>query len=95
MRKSLFLFIFEDWKSRCGLVIRCRNRKTPGSKLDSTADLSCNGPVARYITRREPNVLPLVWCGSLERGIVVQGPSSSSDRDSKFRGPSPNSTRVA
>ncbi|GBM48806.1 hypothetical protein AVEN_18747-1 [Araneus ventricosus] len=37
----------------------------------------------------------LLWCGSLERGVTAQMSSSSSDRVSKFRGPSQNSPRVA
>ncbi|GBM11021.1 hypothetical protein AVEN_241841-1 [Araneus ventricosus] len=34
--------------------------RVPGSKPDSTEDLSCIGPAARQIVRRGPNVLPLV-----------------------------------
>ncbi|GBM68311.1 hypothetical protein AVEN_24171-1 [Araneus ventricosus] len=34
-------------------------------------------------TEREPNVLRLVWCGSLVRGVPAQVPSSSFDRGSK------------
>ncbi|GBM40134.1 hypothetical protein AVEN_25971-1 [Araneus ventricosus] len=49
-----------------GLVIRSRLRGLgfPEFNLDFTEDPPCIGPVARYW----PNVLPLVWCGSLERG---------------------------
>ncbi|GBM68269.1 hypothetical protein AVEN_88841-1 [Araneus ventricosus] len=38
---------------------------------------------------------PLVWRGSLERGVPAEVSSSSSDRGSKLRGPSQNSPRVA
>ncbi|GBM09026.1 hypothetical protein AVEN_229057-1 [Araneus ventricosus] len=80
-----------------GLVVRCRLRcwRVPGSKPDSTEDPSCIGPVACSIICRRSNVLPLVWCGSLERGLPVQVSSSSSDRDSKLRGQSQNSPRFA
>ncbi|GBM74324.1 hypothetical protein AVEN_122136-1 [Araneus ventricosus] len=33
----------------------------------------------------EPNVLPLVWCGRLEREVPAHVPSSSSDHGSKSR----------
>ncbi|GFW59202.1 hypothetical protein TNCV_2781331 [Trichonephila clavipes] len=32
------------------------------------------------------NVLPLLWCGNLERGVPAQVLSSSFDRGSRFRG---------
>ncbi|GBO07686.1 hypothetical protein AVEN_21865-1 [Araneus ventricosus] len=51
---------------------RLWDRRVPGSKPDSTEDLSCIGPVARSIIRRESNVLPLVWCGTLERGFQLR-----------------------
>ncbi|GBM25429.1 hypothetical protein AVEN_245834-1 [Araneus ventricosus] len=41
-----------------------------------------------------PNVLPLVWSGSLER-VTGQVSSSSSDRGLNLRGPSQTSPRVA
>ncbi|GBN23594.1 hypothetical protein AVEN_50876-1 [Araneus ventricosus] len=55
---------------RGGLGIRSRLRggRAPGSKPDSTEEPSCCGPVACQIIRKGPNVLPLVCCGSLERG---------------------------
>ncbi|GBM17703.1 hypothetical protein AVEN_104001-1 [Araneus ventricosus] len=40
-------------------------------------------PVTRKIIRSRSNVLPLVWCGSLESGVPVQVSSLSSDRGSK------------
>ncbi|GBM01690.1 hypothetical protein AVEN_271941-1 [Araneus ventricosus] len=43
----------------------------------------------------QPNILPIVWCGSFERGVPVQVLSSSSDSSSKLRGQSQNSPRVA
>ncbi|GBM77925.1 hypothetical protein AVEN_89588-1 [Araneus ventricosus] len=72
-----------------------RGRRAPGSKPDSTEDLSCIGPVARQIIPILPNVLPLMWCESLERGMPAQVSSSSSDRGSKLRGPSQTSSRAA
>ncbi|GBM22059.1 hypothetical protein AVEN_137369-1 [Araneus ventricosus] len=44
-----------------------RSRRIPGSKSDSTENPSCIGPVACEILRRVSNILPMVWCGSLER----------------------------
>ncbi|GBN54118.1 hypothetical protein AVEN_78824-1 [Araneus ventricosus] len=53
-----------------GLVVRrqARSRRVPSSKPDSTEDLSCIWSVPRYVIRRRSSILPLVWCGSLERG---------------------------
>ncbi|GBN67162.1 hypothetical protein AVEN_217568-1 [Araneus ventricosus] len=44
--------------------------EVPGSKPDSTEDPSCMGPVASQVIRRRSSVLPLVWCGRLERGAL-------------------------
>ncbi|GBN72800.1 hypothetical protein AVEN_116329-1 [Araneus ventricosus] len=57
-----------------------------GSKSESRP--SCIEPVARLIIRVVPNVLPSVWCGSLESGVPGQVSSSSSDRSSDLRVPS-------
>ncbi|GBM86837.1 hypothetical protein AVEN_225059-1 [Araneus ventricosus] len=80
-----------------GLVIRCLlwGLRAPGSKPDSTEDLQCIGPVARQIIRSGSNILPLVWCGSLERQVPARVSPSSSDHGLKLRGPSQNSPRVA
>ncbi|GBN29884.1 hypothetical protein AVEN_178989-1 [Araneus ventricosus] len=61
-------------RGRGGLVgrARLRGRRVPGSKPDSTEDPPCIGPVEREIIRRGPNVLPLVWFGSLERGCQLR-----------------------
>ncbi|GBL78005.1 hypothetical protein AVEN_143322-1 [Araneus ventricosus] len=60
---------YKTYSGRGGLVVRSRLRggRIPGSKPDSTENTSCIGPVARKIIYRGPNVLPLVWPGSLER----------------------------
>ncbi|GBM27741.1 hypothetical protein AVEN_25359-1 [Araneus ventricosus] len=77
------------WRSvQCGcsvLVVwsRHRARRAPGSKLHSTADPPCMEPVTRSIIRRRPNVLLLVWRGSLERGVPAQVSPLSSDHGSK------------
>ncbi|GBM11210.1 hypothetical protein AVEN_133937-1 [Araneus ventricosus] len=78
-----------DWR-RGRLALRCRlgDRSAPGSKPDSTENTSCIGRVARQIVCRVSNVLPLLWCDSLERKVPVQASASSSDCGSKLRGPS-------
>ncbi|GBN22829.1 hypothetical protein AVEN_127775-1 [Araneus ventricosus] len=65
-------------RDRVGLEERCLlwSRKVPGSKPKSTENPSCIGPDARKIIRREPNVLPLTWHGSLERELPAQASSS-------------------
>ncbi|GBM07171.1 hypothetical protein AVEN_15418-1 [Araneus ventricosus] len=69
-----------------------RGRKVPCSKPDSTEDLPCM--CVRQIMRREPN--DPRWCGAeVWRGAPGLVSSSSSDRWSKLRGPSQNSSRVA
>ncbi|GBN14227.1 hypothetical protein AVEN_99531-1 [Araneus ventricosus] len=42
-----------------------------------------------------PYTLPLVWCGGLEKEVLAQVLSSSSDRSSKLRGLSQNSPSIA
>ncbi|GBL90533.1 hypothetical protein AVEN_179452-1 [Araneus ventricosus] len=76
---------------RSGLVVRSRPRgwRVPGLKPDSTEELPCK---RAWCT---PNLLQLVWCGSLEREEPAQVLSPSSDHGSKLRGPSQNSPRVA
>ncbi|GBN60265.1 hypothetical protein AVEN_221012-1 [Araneus ventricosus] len=77
---------------KCDVVIRSRH--SPAPKFDSSEDSSCIGPVAGSIRRRGSNVLPLVWCESLERRVPAQVSSSSSDSGSNLRGPSQNSSRL-
>ncbi|GBM66476.1 hypothetical protein AVEN_129264-1 [Araneus ventricosus] len=79
------------------LMVRSRlwSRRDPGSKSDSTEELSCIGPAARQIVRKGPNVIPLVWCESLEEGTQARVSSYSSNRGSKLRYQSRNSPRVA
>ncbi|GBO16012.1 hypothetical protein AVEN_247371-1 [Araneus ventricosus] len=59
---------FTSKKGRGGLVVRSRfwGRSVPGSIPDSTEYPSYLGPAAHYILRKGPNILPLLWCGSLE-----------------------------
>ncbi|GBL74116.1 hypothetical protein AVEN_231012-1 [Araneus ventricosus] len=45
----------------CKYASRSRHRSVPGSKPDFTTDQSC-----MWVWRRGSDVLPLVWCGSLE-----------------------------
>ncbi|GBL79469.1 hypothetical protein AVEN_253417-1, partial [Araneus ventricosus] len=65
-----------------GLAIRSQFRdwRAPGSKPDSIED-------SQYMCTlnhsQGANVLPLVWCGSFERGLTAQMSSSSSDHGSK------------
>ncbi|GBN77308.1 hypothetical protein AVEN_204474-1, partial [Araneus ventricosus] len=63
-----------------GLVVRIR---IAGSKLDSTEDPPCMGPVARKIIRS--GQMPSRWCGAEKfgEGVPAQASSSSSDRGSK------------
>ncbi|GBN80965.1 hypothetical protein AVEN_210748-1 [Araneus ventricosus] len=58
---------------RFGLVVRCWiwSRRIQGSKPNST-NPSRIGPVTRQIIRRWSNILPLVWCRSLERGCQLR-----------------------
>ncbi|GBL89339.1 hypothetical protein AVEN_225862-1 [Araneus ventricosus] len=67
-------------EGRGGLVVRSRLRgqRVPGTKPDSTKD---TGPVhvESYVGS---NVLPLEWCGNLERWWLRYRPPSS-DRCSK------------
>ncbi|GBM06425.1 hypothetical protein AVEN_266371-1 [Araneus ventricosus] len=52
------------------------------------------GPVARYIIRSgQTSSGGVAW--KFGKGVTAQVSSSSSDRDSKLRGPSQNSPRVA
>ncbi|GBO07716.1 hypothetical protein AVEN_37505-1 [Araneus ventricosus] len=51
---------------------RLWSRRVPGSKPDFIEDPPCIGPAARSIIRRGSNVLPLVWCGTLERGFQLR-----------------------
>ncbi|GBN34238.1 hypothetical protein AVEN_212964-1 [Araneus ventricosus] len=53
---------------RNGLLVMSRHWgwRVPGSNPDFTEDLHVCGPVARLIICRAPNVLALVWWGSLE-----------------------------
>ncbi|GBM94766.1 hypothetical protein AVEN_14301-1 [Araneus ventricosus] len=66
-----------------------QGRRFPGSKPDSTKEMSCKWAGCT------PNTsgLKLVWRGSLERGLVAQ--VSSTDHGSKLRGAFQNSPRVA
>ncbi|GBO40816.1 hypothetical protein AVEN_114730-1 [Araneus ventricosus] len=72
---SLFLYLFfvsfqTELRPRCPRVkVPASEPKAPCSRPDSNKDPSCNGPVAHQIIHMEPNVLLLVWCGSLERGV--------------------------
>ncbi|GBM49120.1 hypothetical protein AVEN_77063-1 [Araneus ventricosus] len=61
----MLLTNFEE-TNRGGLVVRSQSRRAPGSKPGSAEDPLCNGPVARLIIHRWPNVLLMVWCGSLD-----------------------------
>ncbi|GBM42956.1 hypothetical protein AVEN_11972-1, partial [Araneus ventricosus] len=81
-RVALLLFQ-KTQRDRGGLVVRprLRCRRVPGSKVDTTEYL-VSGPVAREIICRS-NVLPLVWCRSLEWGLLAQALSWSSDPGSK------------
>ncbi|GBM78500.1 hypothetical protein AVEN_266025-1 [Araneus ventricosus] len=82
----------EEERGRGGLVVRSRlwGRRAPVSKPDSTNDSLCMGPAVRS------GQTPSRWCGvEAWRGVPSQVSSSSSDRGSKLRGPSPNSPRVA
>ncbi|GBM80053.1 hypothetical protein AVEN_45038-1 [Araneus ventricosus] len=59
----------------------------PGG-LDLEAENPIPPPSKRVWCRLNPsgpNVLPLVWCGSLEMRVLAQVSSSSSDRGSKLR----------
>ncbi|GBM15878.1 hypothetical protein AVEN_258424-1 [Araneus ventricosus] len=81
-----------------GLVVksRLRGRKFPGLKPDSTEDLPRVWACCMLNhTKGESNVLPLVWCGSMERGVPARVLSSSSDSGSILRVLSQNSNRVA
>ncbi|GBN90589.1 hypothetical protein AVEN_180277-1 [Araneus ventricosus] len=55
------------------LVVRSRPRgeRIPGSKPDSTEEPQCKR-VWLKLNPSGPNVLPLVWCGSLERGCKLR-----------------------
>ncbi|GBM61291.1 hypothetical protein AVEN_253039-1 [Araneus ventricosus] len=79
---ALFQFNLTDWcllqemsEGRGGLVVgsKPRGQRVPGSKSASTEDTSCMGPVVPQIIRERPNVVQLVWCGSLERGSASSG----------------------
>ncbi|GBM44839.1 hypothetical protein AVEN_201087-1 [Araneus ventricosus] len=63
-------------------------------KPDSAEDPPCMWACCT-LNRRGSNVLLLVWCGSLEKGVAAQVSSSSPDCGSNLRGPSQNSPRVA
>ncbi|GBO21705.1 hypothetical protein AVEN_32271-1 [Araneus ventricosus] len=75
---SLFLFLFfvpfqTELRPRWPRVkVPASEPEAPCWRPDSNKDPSCNGPVAHQIIRMEPNVLPLVWCGSLERGCHLR-----------------------
>ncbi|GBL92985.1 hypothetical protein AVEN_54624-1 [Araneus ventricosus] len=53
--------LFIALEGRCGLVVKSRLRRVPGSKLDSTEDPPC---VWACCTLNHTEG----WCGSLERG---------------------------
>ncbi|GFT89094.1 hypothetical protein TNCV_3085011 [Trichonephila clavipes] len=60
----------------------------PKFKPSTSKDPPCRG--AMHVKSFESsNVLPLVWCGSQERGMLAQASSLSIDHGSKLRGPSP------
>ncbi|GBN41883.1 hypothetical protein AVEN_198615-1 [Araneus ventricosus] len=75
---SLFLYLFSlsfqtelrSWWPR--VKVPASEPEAPCSRSDSNKYPSCNGPVAHQIIRMEPNVLPLVWLGSLERGCQLR-----------------------
>ncbi|GBN15628.1 hypothetical protein AVEN_51242-1 [Araneus ventricosus] len=71
---SKFPSLHSIWKGRSGLVVKSRlwGRRVPGSKLDSTEDPPCIWACCTLNLTLWPNVLPLVWCGSLERGCKVR-----------------------
>ncbi|GBN49238.1 hypothetical protein AVEN_216372-1 [Araneus ventricosus] len=79
-----------------GLVVRSRlwGRRVPGSKPDSTEDSPCMGPVhaESYVVAKRP---PVGVVRKFGEGVRAQVSSSSSDCDSKSRGPSQNSPCVA
>ncbi|GBO30974.1 hypothetical protein AVEN_212465-1 [Araneus ventricosus] len=58
-------------------------RRVPGSKPDSTEEQPCKR-VWGTLNPSGPNVRPLVWYGSLERGVPAQVSSSSSDQGPKI-----------
>ncbi|GBO13886.1 hypothetical protein AVEN_207571-1 [Araneus ventricosus] len=70
-------------------------QRIPGLKPDSTENTPFMWACCALNHTQWPNVLPLVWCGSLERRMPAHVPFSSSDRSSKLRGPSQNLPRVA
>ncbi|GBL59844.1 hypothetical protein AVEN_74878-1, partial [Araneus ventricosus] len=71
------------WPS--GKVLALGFRSVPGSKFDSIKDPSR----VLGMLKAKSYDLPLVWRRSLEKRALAQVPSSSSDRGSKLRGPSP------
>ncbi|GBO11647.1 hypothetical protein AVEN_92066-1, partial [Araneus ventricosus] len=83
-------------RDRGGLVIRSRlwGQRVPDSEPNSTEDKSCIKPGALQIILMRPNVLPWMWCGSLER-MPAQASPSLPGRGSELRGQSQNSPRVA
>ncbi|GBM41322.1 hypothetical protein AVEN_241482-1 [Araneus ventricosus] len=83
-------------EGRSCLEVRCRPRRqrVPGSNPDSIEDPSCIGPVERQIIRRCKRP-PIGVALKFGEGVPAQMSSSSSNRDSKLRGPSPNSCRVS
>ncbi|GBN20126.1 hypothetical protein AVEN_46022-1 [Araneus ventricosus] len=73
---SFFVSIQTEMRPRWPRVnVPASEQEAPRWRPDSNKDPSCNGPVAHQIVRMQPNVLPLVWCGSLERaassGVVL------------------------
>ncbi|GBN06055.1 hypothetical protein AVEN_141317-1 [Araneus ventricosus] len=91
VKSVLEVRIRQCWPGNKITTSDCRN---PGSKPDSTEEPPCKRAWCT-LNPWGPNVLPFVWCGSLERGVPAQVPSSSSDRGQKLRGLSQNRLRVA
>ncbi|GBO05251.1 hypothetical protein AVEN_178185-1 [Araneus ventricosus] len=87
----MVIFLFSDFKGRCGLMARTwlRGRRDPGLEWNCRA----SGPGAHYIRRGQ---MSLRWCGrTLGEGVPAQVSSPISEEGSKLRGPSPESQQVA
>ncbi|GBO36923.1 hypothetical protein AVEN_181675-1 [Araneus ventricosus] len=78
-------------------MVSASGRRVTSSKPDLTKDSTYMSSTCVILDEWEflvhakstgSNVLPLVWCGSLERGVPALVSSLPSDRGSYFRGPS-------
>ncbi|GBO38926.1 hypothetical protein AVEN_240257-1 [Araneus ventricosus] len=95
-RKIYYLWTLTPKKNlgRGGLEVRSRlrGRRLPGLKTDSTEDPPCMRPVVSYVVAKRSSAGVVQKFGE---EVPAQVSSSSSDRGSKLRGLSQNSSRVA